>query len=204
MIKNFIFDFGNVLTKYDFIEYAMNFTNDRETAETVFQYTFHSPEWKKYDAGDVSEDEVIALLKSHAPEKYHDGIDKLVRTFEKAFVQYDDMLPVLKKLKEKGYRTFLLSNFPKGKYEQVAEHCPILDYIDDIVVSYKIHLVKPNRDIYEYVLNTFGLTADECLFADDAPYCIDGACKVGIHGHVFTTADEYIKCIKNLGVNLDV
>lgn len=202
MIKHFIFDFGNVLTKYDFLDYAEKISGSKEGAKIIVDNTFHSPDWKYYDAGLIEEDELIKRCQPYVPEKYREHLATVVKTFEQAFVQYDDMIPVLRALKAKGYTTYLLSNFPKGKFEQVADICPILDLIDNPVVSYKIKMKKPDAEIYNYLLDTYSVKADECLFADDSDYCIKGAEAVGIKAHLFTTAENYLKCLNELNVEL--
>lgn len=202
MIKHFIFDFGNVLTQYDFLDYAEKISGSKEGAKIIVDNTFLSPDWKYYDAGLIEEDELIKRCQPHVPEEYRAHLATVVKTFERAFVQYDDMIPVLRALKAKGYTTYLLSNFPKGKFEQVADICPILELIDNTVVSYKIKMKKPDAEIYQYLLDTYAVKADECLFADDTEYCIKGAEAVGIKTHLFTTAEKYLECLRELGVEL--
>ena len=200
MIKNFIFDFGNVLTKYDISEYIEKLCGERR--DGILNYVFTGKNWKMFDAGLIDHEQMKALAKSEAPQHYHDTIDTLIDTFPEAFEQYDEMLPVLKKLKESGYKTFLLSNFPKGSYEQTAKNCPILDFIDEKVVSYKLHIAKPDKEIFEYVLDEYGLCANECLFADDYEINVNAARSLGINGHVFTTADEFIKCLRSFDIEI--
>ncbi len=200
MIKNFIFDFGNVLTRYDMRAYADKLAKNSEGGKIILENSFGAAEWKKYDAGLINENELLESITPRVPEKYRKALKELVCTFENAFEQYDEMVPVLEKLKQKGFNTFLLSNFPAVKYEQVAKKCPILDLIDNKVVSYKIKLIKPNSDIYEYLLKTYSLDRNECLFADDYIKCVEGAKQCGIHAHLFTTADNYISHLKDIGI----
>ena len=74
----------------------------------------------------------------------------------------------------------------------------LLDKFDGVVLSGKIGLTKPNKEIFEYLLNTYKLNANECLFIDDSPLNINGAKNAGIEGYVFDgdvqKLREFISC----------
>lgn len=200
MIKNFIFDFGNVLTKYDWGSFAVELSGDESMRELMPKLVFSTELWRKYDAGLVTEDELLTQVKEQTDSKYHALIDKMVRTFDTDFEQYDEMVPVLKRLKEIGANTFLLSNFPAKKYEQVAAKCPILDYVDNKVVSAYIHLTKPDKEIFEYLLDKYSLDASECMFIDDYAPNVQAAISLGMAGHVFTDAKSFISELESLDI----
>lgn len=202
MIKNVIFDFGNVLTQYDPVAWAADVMNkDFKKGKYLHDKTIDNKKiWEDYDAGLCTEVEVIDRLRADIEPEYRDAVMEYVKTVEQCFSQYDEMIPVIQKLKDNGCRTFLLSNFPLEMFVKVAARCPILDMLDAQIVSYKIHLTKPHADIFEYVLNTYGLKADECLFTDDNATNTDACEKVGIHGYTFTTAEKFEKHLKELQV----
>ena len=202
MIKNFIFDFGNVLTQYDPIAWATNIMGgDREKGAYLHDKTIYNKKfWDDYDAGLCSEEEIIERLSCDIEPEYRNAVKEFTTTVERCFKQYDEMVPVLNELKKRGCRTYLLSNFPKEMFIRVSSRCPILKLLDDTVVSYKIHLIKPHREIFEYVLNTYGLQAQETLFADDMEVNTKAAQELGIHGYTFTTAQKFTEHLKELGV----
>ena len=68
-----------------------------------------------------------------------------------------------------------------------------LDFFDGIVVSSDIHIVKPDIRIYEYLLETYHLKAEECLFIDDRADNIEGAQRVGMQAEQFFGDFERIK-----------
>lgn len=202
MINNFIFDFGNVLTQYDPVAWATDIMGgDREKGIFLHDKTINNKKfWDDYDAGLCTEAEITERLCGDVEPEYRDAVRKFMATVDKCFNQYDEMLPVIKKLKDKGCKAFLLSNFPDEIFNRVAPRCPILNLLDAQIVSYKIHMIKPHRDIFEYVLNTYGLKAEESLFADDVEKNTAAAASVGIHGYTFTTAEKFTEHLKKLGV----
>ena len=49
-----------------------------------------------------------------------------------------------------------------------------------MVISCRIHMVKPDPEIYEYLLNEYGLIAGETVFIDDTDINLNAASKFGI------------------------
>lgn len=96
-------------------------------------------------------------------------------------------LELLKKLR-KRFRIFLLSNTNSihidsfNKY--LIQYHSGLDWMglfDKVYYSYEIGHRKPDRSIYEYVLNEQGLRAGECIFIDDSKPNLTGAREAGLH-----------------------
>ena len=80
------------------------------------------------------------------------------------------------------------------KFYEYFQRWKKLDYFTGYVVSCDIHMLKPNEEIYRYLLDKYKLKAEECLFIDDLEANIEGAKKVGIKGEVFKqNYDEIIK-----------
>ena len=52
---------------------------------------------------------------------------------------------------------------------------------DGEIISYKLKMIKPEKGIYKALINTYNLTANECLFIDDHANCLDSAKKFGMH-----------------------
>ena len=85
--------------------------------------------------------------------------------------------------KKKGYKIYLLSNYPRQGFEFVTkEYEQLFGIFDGGVVSCYVHQLKPEREIYETILARYGLEAQRALFIDDLQKNIEGAMKAGIHG----------------------
>lgn len=92
------------------------------------------------------------------------------------------------KFLRKNFNVHLLSNTNSihidafNKY--LNEEHPKLDWFglfDKVYYSYEIGLRKPNKDIYEFVLQDNNLQPHECLFIDDMKANLNGAGTVGMH-----------------------
>ena len=84
------------------------------------------------------------------------------------------------KLKEKGYKLYILSNFHREAFLEIERKCEFEKYFDGKVVSYDVKLLKPEKEIYEELLKKYNLNPEETLFIDDTLANTEGAEKLGI------------------------
>ena len=92
-------------------------------------------------------------------------------------------------LKEKGYKIYLLSNYSEELFHAHTKGAKFLDVLDGGVVSYQVHALKPDREIYEILLEKYSLKAEECLFFDDRMDNVEGAKKAGIQAIQVTSRE---------------
>ena len=99
----------------------------------------------------------------------------------------------IKNLKKKGYRLYLLTNITEDSYNYIKNLIDINKIFDGGIYSYQEHLIKPDYDIYNLLINKFNLNKSETIFFDDKEKNVIAANEVGIKSFVFTS----IKDIKN-------
>ncbi len=191
MIDTIIFDFGDVLEKIDYISLAARYTGDRDSAKKLFDSAVMTEHWRLYDAGINTKEQLISLLKAELDPSMHTALLQFITNIHRACTPYTDMYEVVKELKERGKKIYLLSNFPEGVFQTVAEPNRALDFFDGLVVSYKLKMAKPDKQIFEYVLNEYNLKAENCLFVDDTLKNIEMAKSLGFNTHHFTTANNF-------------
>lgn len=96
------------------------------------------------------------------------------------------------KLKHNNYKIFILSNNNKEAYEYLKQ-LPMFECIDGWIVSCNYHIVKPNKEIYAKLFNTFNIKPDECFFIDDNKENVDVGKIFGMNGFVLNNnIDELI------------
>ena len=110
------------------------------------------------------------------------------------------MAGTLIKLKEAGYGVYYLSNFFQKAEEDCEERMGFLELTDGGILSYKDKVTKPDKQIYELLLDRYGLKAEECVFLDDTKKNIDGAGTVGIKGILFKNRAQAVEELQKLGV----
>jgi len=91
-------------------------------------------------------------------------------------------------LTKKGeYKIGLLSNVGEAFLESLFSNQERQSLFDEIVLSSKVGIMKPSREIYELMAARFGLAPEECVFIDDQPKNVEGARLVGMNGLLFTS-----------------
>ncbi|WP_027623380.1 HAD family hydrolase [Clostridium lundense] len=178
MIKNVIFDLGNVLISFNPIEYLRKKVNNEEKVQEIFKEIFLSKEWGMLDKGVITEEEAINNICSRS-----NGNDKLIRlamnNWYEMLTPIEGMIENLKKLKDKGYKIYYLSNFHMLAFEDVTNKNEFFKFFDGGVVSFKEKLLKPEKDIYNKLIERYKIDPKESVFIDDTETNIAAAKKLG-------------------------
>lgn len=192
MIKNIVLDMGNVLWNFDPQIPLDLYCETAEEKKIIRKELFEGPEWKMGDLGQIHDPDRYEPVKKRVPEAYWDGLKKCCERWHTCMKAMDGAGDFCDDLKQKGYRLFILSNASDAFYDFFPLFRP-LDYFDGVVVSSDVHMVKPDRRIYEYLLRKYDLAAEECLFIDDMQVNVDAARSVGMQAYRFTDSYEEIK-----------
>ena len=104
--------------------------------------------------------------------------------------QIPGMEEYIKRLKAKGFRVFGLSNWSVETFALVRPVYPVLNLMEDMVISGVEHVMKPDPRIFELALQRFGIRAEETVFIDDNPKNVAGANALGITGILFEGKDK--------------
>ena len=192
MIKNVVLDIGNVLGTFRWRELMEDLHFSSEATEVLTKNMIMSPYWSELDRGVMTTEAVIEEFKKSCPD-YTREIDVFFDNAEYLVQEYDYAQSLVKNFKEQGYGVYLLSNYPTFIFEiHKRTQFTFLPYVDGKVVSGYVHMVKPNHDIYEYLLATYDLKAEECVFFDDKPENIQAAIEIGMKGIVFHSYEQAI------------
>lgn len=200
MIKNIIFDIGNVLTDYRWREFLEDKGFDEAMIDRIAEATVNSAVWREYDRGVWTEKEIMAGFVRNNPaieREIHHAFDD----FKELVTPRAYAVPWIKELKQKGYRVLYLSNFSRKAEAECAEALDFLPEMDGGILSYRDRLVKPDAAIYELLLSRYGLVAEECVFLDDMPVNVEAAMKLGIHGICFLSREQAQEELRRLGVD---
>ncbi|MDO4499666.1 MAG: HAD family phosphatase [Erysipelotrichaceae bacterium] len=185
MIKNIIFDLGQVLIGFNPLNSLLNMGYPQKEAELLNEIIFNDQLWQDGDAGVYkSEEEAINLYINKHPQ-HHELIKDFFSKEWKKEVFIPINLDLFQKAKDNGYKIYLLTNFSSYGFDFVYNEFPFIREADGRVVSGKIEMIKPHDDIYLYLLDKFNLKAEECLFFDDNYDNIEAAKRLGINAYRF-------------------
>ena len=196
MFKNFIFDLGHVLTPFDAYALTRVYLKDEETVALVAETVFDRLYWDRLDAGTIEDDEVTAGFLSRLPKELHEAALNAYNNWIVNLEPTPGMCELVRDIKAGGCKVFLLSNTSVNLYENYHRSPwmkELFEIFDGLVVSGVVGLTKPNRQIYEYILDTYSLKAEESIFIDDNAKNIEGCQAVGIRGYLFDGDAEKLK-----------
>jgi putative hydrolase of the HAD superfamily len=199
MIRNIIFDIGNVLVDFCWEEYLGSFGFPQETAEKIAKATVLDEAWNEFDRGGKEEEELVDDFVKNAPELENE-IRQICEDVHDMLRKRDYAIPWVQELKKMGYHVYYLSNFSKKAERECAHTLGFIPYMDGGILSYRVKRIKPNPEIYQMLMERYQLVPEECVFLDDRKDNCAAAEKLGIHAIVFTTKENAIEELKKLGV----
>ncbi|WBX72436.1 HAD-IA family hydrolase [Tenacibaculum retecalamus] len=181
MIKNIVFDFGDIFINLDkeatYKELAkLGITNISEDMIT----TYH-----QYEMGLISTDEFVNFYKTKFPQLSRES---LVNAWNAIFLDFPKRrLAFLKELVASNkYRLFLLSNTNDLHISWIQNnwgadlYSEFKNCFEQFYLSHEINFRKPNANIYEFVLNENALKASETIFVDDLKENTEAAKELGM------------------------
>ena len=192
MIRNIIFDMGNVLIRFDQQYFIQRLGVASEDAPLLMRELFRSVEWARMDRGSMTEAEAAESICARLPQRLHGAAEKLICMWDRPILEIPGMYELVEELKGLGYGIYLPSNASVRQHEYWPR-VPASKFFDGTLISADEKLVKPQPEIYRLFLQRFGLKAEECFFIDDAPANIEGAFCCGISGAVFHNAAALLR-----------
>lgn len=198
-IDTIIFDIGRVLVGYGWEHLLKKVTSDPEVFRTLEQAIFKNPAWVEHDKGLLSEEAEIQDFVAAAP-KYEKEIREVYENLGECVWSLDYAETWVRELKEKGYRVYALSNWPKHVYDLRGETLDFLELMDGYILSYREHVIKPDEQIFQLLLDRYGIDPKRAVFLDDTRVNVEAAKRFGIRGIVFTSQEQAREELRALGV----
>jgi putative hydrolase of the HAD superfamily len=196
MIKNIVFDLGNVLLSFRPVEFFDKKNYSEPLKTRILSDIFGSLEWIMLDNGDITTEEAITAiaLKSSLNKE---EIAHVFNLRTELMFPLDHNVKLLPELRKRDFRLFFLSNFPKDVFEEIKTGYYFFRYFDGGVISSLVKYSKPDNRIYECLLKNYSLIPEECLFIDDLEVNVAAAEACGMKGLVTFGSQDISKEIKN-------
>jgi putative hydrolase of the HAD superfamily len=184
MIKNIIFDMGNVLTIYNAREHIMKYVDNENDFYIIANQVCASVEWIKMDRGTLTDEEAVQSICKRTPVRLHNTISRFISEFR---IEQPENLPMeelVKKLKDSEYKLYLFSN-TAHRFHKFSKNIKSIEYMDGIWISCEHGYLKPEPDAFNSFFQKFQLKPSECFFIDDSPANIEASLRMGMKGCVY-------------------
>lgn len=182
MIRNIVFDLGNVLINFKPEKFLLNFTNDTEKIEDFVKKIPRSKTWFELDRGAISIEQAYQRFLKKYPKKRN----MLFKFFNNNYwmdmlTPIEENVKIVKDLKANDYNLYILSSFIKEAYSYIRSKYDFLSLFDGAVLSYQEGTIKPEKRIYKILINRYDLTPKESIFIDDHKIILKPAKNFGMN-----------------------
>ena len=185
MIKNIVFDMGNVIIRFDMKAHMQRAgITDGEDQRIVMREVYNSLEWARMDRGSLSDEEAVEIFAARVPGYLSDRVRDAASFWKRPPIMTEGIEELIRELKQNGYRLFILSNASRRLHD-LLELTPGHECFDDVLVSADVRIMKPEREMYELCLEKFGIEPEESVLIDDSPANCEAAFNLGINTIVF-------------------
>jgi len=188
-IQAIIFDFGGVLIEWDPRNlYRKHFKKPEDMERFLAEVNFS--QWNlQFDRG-VSFADGIASLSAQFPQ-YAAHIQRMGTNWAETLGDaIHGTVDILRELQQAGIPLYALSNWSAETFPIARRRFDFFDAFEEIVLSGDVKMIKPERGIFELVLQKIGRPAHDCLFIDDAQANIDQAIAMGFQTIHFTSSER--------------
>ena len=196
-VKNLVFDVGGVLVGFRWPDMLRDHGVPEELLRPFGETVFADPLWLEFDLENVPFEEVKRRYMEKYPE-WAELIDWFLTHSELMKVDRPRVWAEIRRLKRKGYRIYLLSNYSSVLLESHIGKAPFLDDLDGQVVSFMIHAIKPDPAIYRELFRRYDLNPEESLFFDDREENCEASRALGMDAVLVTGEEMLVSYLKAL------
>lgn len=185
MIRNVVFDFGQVLIRFDPKYMVEKYVTDPADSALLQAVVFDRAYWDLLDWGRISDEETVLKCKERLPARLHDAAETIYYNWIYNLPEIEGMRALIDELRSTfGVGIFLLSNI-STYFSSHSSEIPILSKIDRCVFSAECGMVKPNADIFAHLCKVCEIKKEETVFIDDNESNVRGAEAFGIRTYPF-------------------
>jgi epoxide hydrolase-like predicted phosphatase len=190
-IKAVVFDLGGVVVHSGYLQFMHHYVGKHMSKETKkrIEYLEH-----KVNLGSMSENEFYRHLQKEfnvhlSTKKMHEKILNSMRANK-------SLLGLISNLKKSKVAMFsnTLGTIANETFKK--QKIPVKKLFSKVFQSHILHIAKPSKGSYEYVVKHLKVKPHEALMVDDRAENIAAARKVGMQGIVFKNTTQFKKALK--------
>ena len=199
MIKNLVFDLGNVLIEWNSEKNLTYFEPEKERRQVLRQAIFESGVWHQTDKGELSLKDACEEVLAQLDVSYHSAIKNIFYHWYEVVHVYSGLQERIRLWANQGYRIYILSTTCEIFYHiEKAGLLLIYPLLSGYILSSEVGVVKPEVEIYRKLLKKYGLDSVESVFIDDIQANLDTAAELGFETILSTSETENIRAMETL------
>lgn len=196
---NLVFDLGGVVFTWNPETLIQKIFPALAARQRVWTKIFHHPDWVALDRGALDRDMAIQRAASRTGLALED-VAALMHQIPSLLAPIPEMIALIRYIKQTtAHRVFVLSNMHVASIRHIEQTYPVWDLFDGTVISCYVHKVKPEMEIYQHLLNHYGLRPADTIFIDDSQVNLDAALQAGIQTLHFASPQQCERALEALG-----
>ena len=201
----FVFiDLGNVLINFSYDIGASRLSEmTGRTADEILQFVFQGPLQADYESGRITTDQFAGKFNHHFQTKIDH--QEIASAASDIFWPNAQMIPLVAGLYSSGMSLGILSNTCPAHWDFVSRgrYRFVNDFFPKRVLSFKVGFMKPAPQIYAFAAKLAGVAPQRILFFDDRVENVTAANAFGFQAHLFRSAIETAKLLRQSGCELN-
>ncbi len=199
--KNIIFDLGNVVVDINLNNCVEAFKKLGYKGEGNFLNTYkQTGVFGDLEVGKIGREEFTANIKNLLNPEVTDK--EIIAAWNAIILDYKaERIEAILELK-KTYNVYLLSNTNEIHIDFCGNKVPHVGSLDNLFhktyYSHEMGKAKPNKDIFEELLEDAGIKANETVFFDDSSANVAAAQELGIDSYVIEYPDQWMEMLETV------
>jgi 2-haloacid dehalogenase len=195
-----VFDFGGVLFDWNPRYLYRQYFLDDERAMESFLDEIQFDEWNRQQDIGRPFSEAVVELSQRFPQ-YAGLINVFDTRWEETLAGvFPQSVAILERLYQAGFPLYALSNWSEEKFHLVRQRYDFLNWFDEIFISGKAGIAKPDPEIFRLFLKRAHREPQECLFIDDAAMNITIAKELGFQTLHFQSPEKLALDLSAAGI----
>jgi FMN phosphatase YigB (HAD superfamily) len=151
----------------------------------------------QYECGQISRQKFFETISGVIG--FQGSHDEFNGYFAAIFTEMPGTIALHEELRQRGFRTFILSNTNDLAIEHVRRDFPFFKNFDGYIFSYEVGSMKPAAKIYEALENLTGKRGADLIYIDDRPENIATGAARGWRTILHETPEQTRAALKNFG-----
>ena len=199
--KVLLFDLGRVLIDFDHLRSAERIAGFcSKTPRQIYDLFFESDATIAFESGKISPEDFYSQVKQMLKLKLsYTSFEPIWNDIFFLSAKNRAVFSLVNNLRA-NYKTVMLSNINILHYEYLKKNFPVFGVFDKVFLSFQLGRVKPDKEIYNLVIQNLGVNPQEIFYTDDRAELVQSAKSLGIKGCVFTNFDQLTSELKDNGI----
>ncbi|HEX4350316.1 MAG TPA: HAD family phosphatase [Verrucomicrobiae bacterium] len=167
-----VFDLGKVLVDFDYTLAAKKIAaRSAKSPQDLHAFLGSSPSLMEFESGRFTRRQFFEAIRDAI--EFRGDLDEFGSYFADIFTEMPGTIALHAELRQRGYKTYILSNTNDLAVEHVRRNFPFFKNFDGYILSYEVGGMKPEPKIYEALETMTGRRGGDLVYIDDRPENIE-------------------------------